>query len=138
MTKNQNAYLLSSALLLAGCQSSSMPPTGLPTDIHSPTGPVVLAIKNDIQAGRLSRPIGNNATEKLHRLTVIDPKDANIPQFSNEIALRLVTLGQKAYIKKEYGLASQHTQRALAVAPEHAKALALLDAIRKAQKFAEE
>ena len=140
MIKKQKAYLLPSTLvilILAGCQSAPRDPEeGLPNNIYSPTGPVVLAIEKDIEAGRLSRPIGNNATEKLHRLTVIDPNDANITRLRDKIALRLTTFGQRAFRKENYGLTIQLAQRALAVAPEHADALALLDAAQEAQQLA--
>lgn len=140
MIKKHKAYLPPLTLvilILTGCQSAPKDPEeGLPNDIYSPTGPVVLAIEKDIEAGRLSRPIGNNATEKLHRLTVIDSNDANIARLRDKIALRLTASGQQAFRKENYGLAIQLAQQALAVASEHADAIVLLDAAQKAQELA--
>ncbi len=95
MKKQRLFFAVFTAILLAGCQSS--PPTISPqaTEIHTPEGPVVLAIQKDIEAGRLNRPYGNNALEKIQRFALIAPGDPRIQMFSDHVAQKLAQANQE-------------------------------------------
>ncbi len=89
MKRQRLIFAAFTAILLAGCQSSApiTPPSA--SEIHTPEGPVVLAIQNDIKAGRLNRPYGNNALEKIQRFALIAPGDPRIEMFSDQVAQQL-------------------------------------------------
>ncbi len=119
-------------LLLAGCQTTSQSKSA--HNLFSPTGPVVTAIEKDIAANRLTRPTGNNALEKINRLSLIAPGDSRIDAYRVRVSNRLVQLGQKAFLDKKYYRAKLLALRALKISREHAEAGYILDAIREAEK----
>ncbi|WP_281645326.1 hypothetical protein [Parendozoicomonas sp. Alg238-R29] len=118
-------------LFLAGCQTA--PQYSNPNQ-YSATGPVISAIEADITANRLTRPTGNNAMEKIHRLELISPNDPLAEKYREKIARQLVKLGQKAFLDKKYYRAKVLALRALDVSPAYPDAGYILDAIREAQK----
>ncbi|WP_087109588.1 hypothetical protein [Parendozoicomonas haliclonae] len=128
-------YIITAAFLvaaLAGCQSQPRKDASL--EIYSPAGPVVAAIEADIAANRLTRPTGNNALEKIHRLSLIAPGDARIEQYKDEVAVQLVKLGQQAFLDKKYERARLLALRALKISPETPEAGFILDAVTEARK----
>ncbi len=97
-------------------------PAMLPTEPPSDTALIdelLAAAADDIDALRLTSPVGNNAVEKYHRILNLDADNPAAQYGLGEVAGKYLELMDGAIVKREFQRAQHYLDKAASVDPDH-------------------